>query len=262
MRDRTTLDEVRAALESPPPAPRMPATSGGSVGAVGDPAVAAAAVATTTPAADPTPDTVDSTATDDGTLSEASLTTRDAQVRNERMDRPETTDRGGMTAIANPESAPANRALAPTTTATSPTDSGPAGGTAGLSTADMAAAGTSATVDAAGTAARGSDGATVPATARPAGRTSDETPLFASDQASSLRTRWQDIQTGFVDEPRSAVQSADALVAEAMQQLAAMFADERRALEQQWSEGQQISTEDLRIALQRYRSFFNRLLSI
>ena len=86
-------------------------------------------------------------------------------------------------------------------------------------------------------------------------------PLFG-DQASTYRSRWQEIQTGFVDEPRAAVQEADALVAEVMRQLARTFADERRGLEGHWAEGEQISTEDLRIALRRYRSFFDRLLSV
>jgi hypothetical protein len=86
--------------------------------------------------------------------------------------------------------------------------------------------------------------------------------LFPADQASGYRSRWQEIQTGFVDEPRAAVQEADTLVAEVMRQLARTFADERRQLEGQWSEGEEISTEDLRLALRRYRSFFDRLLSV
>jgi hypothetical protein len=86
--------------------------------------------------------------------------------------------------------------------------------------------------------------------------------LFPTDQASGYRSRWQEIQTGFVDEPKAAVQEADTLVAEVMRQLARTFADERRQLEAQWSEGEEISTEDLRLALRRYRSFFDRLLSV
>jgi hypothetical protein len=86
--------------------------------------------------------------------------------------------------------------------------------------------------------------------------------LFPADQSSGYRSRWQEIQTGFVDEPRAAVQEADNLVAEVMRQLARTFADERRQLEAQWSEGEEISTEDLRLALRRYRSFFDRLLSV
>lgn len=87
-------------------------------------------------------------------------------------------------------------------------------------------------------------------------------PLFSEDAASQLRDRWTDVQAGFVDEPRSAVEQADSLVAEVMKRLADGFATERQALEQQWSGGGDASTEDLRVALRRYRSFFDRLLSI
>lgn len=73
---------------------------------------------------------------------------------------------------------------------------------------------------------------------------------------------WNAIQAGFVDEPRSAVERADNLVATTMKQLAETFAAERSRLEGAWDRGGQVSTEDLRIALQRYRSFFNRLLTI
>ena len=75
-------------------------------------------------------------------------------------------------------------------------------------------------------------------------------------------TRWSAIQTGFVDEPRKAVEEADALVAEVMKRLAEIFADERGQLESQWERTEQISTEDLRLAMRRYRSFFERLLSV
>ena len=85
--------------------------------------------------------------------------------------------------------------------------------------------------------------------------------LLATDEAQNLRSRWDAIQTGFVDEPRRAVEQADSLVAEVMQRLAQIFADERSKLEGQWSRGDNVSTEDLRVALQRYRSFFDRLLS-
>jgi hypothetical protein len=87
-------------------------------------------------------------------------------------------------------------------------------------------------------------------------------PLFALDQARDYRSRWDTIQTGFVDEPRRAVEQADTLVAEVIQQLAKSFSDERSKLEQQESRGSDISTEDLRLALRRYRSFFDRLLTV
>jgi hypothetical protein len=86
--------------------------------------------------------------------------------------------------------------------------------------------------------------------------------LFADDECHALWKRWDDIQAGFVDEPRKAVQDADSLVAETMQQLANTFARERGNLEQQWGRGDNVSTEDLRIAFRRYRSFFKRLLSV
>jgi hypothetical protein len=86
-------------------------------------------------------------------------------------------------------------------------------------------------------------------------------PLFAADQTEGFRLRWSEIQTGFVDEPRRSVEQADSLVAEGIQRLAQVFADERTSLEQQWDRGEDISTEDLRQALRRYRSFFERLLA-
>jgi len=90
----------------------------------------------------------------------------------------------------------------------------------------------------------------------------DSTPLFADDELDRLRSRWKEVQTGFVDEPRKAVEEADGLVASAMKRLAEGFAEERSKLEQQWDQGDSISTEDLRVALQRYRTFFHRLLSV
>jgi len=86
--------------------------------------------------------------------------------------------------------------------------------------------------------------------------------LFPSSELETLRTRWKEIQTAFVDEPRKAVEQADGLVASAMKRLAEVFAEERSQLEKQWDRGDSVSTEDLRVALQRYRSFFDRLLSV
>jgi hypothetical protein len=87
-------------------------------------------------------------------------------------------------------------------------------------------------------------------------------PLFSSQEAGGFRERWNALQVGFVDEPRKAVQEADSLVAGAMKRLAEIFAEERARLDQQWDRGGDVSTEDLRIALRRYRSFFGRLLSV
>jgi hypothetical protein len=85
--------------------------------------------------------------------------------------------------------------------------------------------------------------------------------LLAADDAEAFRARWTDVQHGFVDAPRQAVEQADALVAELMQHLAKTFADERGRLEGQWDQGADVSTEDQRTAFQRYRSFFERLLT-
>jgi hypothetical protein len=92
--------------------------------------------------------------------------------------------------------------------------------------------------------------------------TEGSAPLFPSSELETLRTRWKEVQTAFVDEPRRAVEQADGLVASAMKRLAEVFAEERSGLEKQWDRGDSISTEDLRVALQRYRSFFDRLLSV
>jgi hypothetical protein len=121
------------------------------------------------------------------------------------------------------------------------------GQSAGRSTADMAAA------------MKQSSGKTE--TAAPRSPDSGTAQLFAGDESEKFHSRWTDIQTGFVDEPRHAVEEADGLVAEVIQRLAQTFADERSKLEQQWGKGDDVSTEDLRVALQRYRSFFERLLA-
>jgi len=87
-------------------------------------------------------------------------------------------------------------------------------------------------------------------------------PLLSTDEAKDFRARWDTIQANFVDEPRRSVQQADRLVAAAMKRMAEMFAGERARLESQWDRGDDVSTEDLRLALQRYRSFFGRILSV
>ncbi len=86
--------------------------------------------------------------------------------------------------------------------------------------------------------------------------------LFAGNEANELRARWDSIQVGFVDEPRKAVQEADALVSSTIKRLSEVFANERQNLEHQWGRNENVSTEDLRVALRRYRSFFSRLLAI
>lgn len=89
-----------------------------------------------------------------------------------------------------------------------------------------------------------------------------DTPLFSEHEGRDLRSQWEAIQAGFVDEPRQAVERADGLVAHVIQRLAQTFSEEHGRLEQQWSQGADVSTEELRIALKRYRSFFDRLLSL
>lgn len=113
----------------------------------------------------------------------------------------------------------------------------------------------------------GINGRTATTPAKRSGETNAEadyqsTPLFSPGESTDFRARWDAVQVGFVDEPRHAVEEADGLVAAAMKRLAEIFADERAKLESQWGRGDQVSTEDLRVALRRYRSFFGRLLSI
>jgi hypothetical protein len=90
----------------------------------------------------------------------------------------------------------------------------------------------------------------------------ENTSLFSVEETGEFRSRWNTVQVGFVDEPRRAVEEADKLVASAIQRLAQVFAAERTKLEGEFKRGDNVSTEDLRVALQQYRSFFSRLLSI
>jgi hypothetical protein len=87
-------------------------------------------------------------------------------------------------------------------------------------------------------------------------------PLFEPGETTGLRNQWQQIQGSFVDEPQAAVRQADELVAATMKRLAEVFAEERSRLEGEWSRGEEVSTEDLRQVLRRYRSFFDRLLTV
>ena len=98
---------------------------------------------------------------------------------------------------------------------------------------------------------------------RPQDRNNEElVPLFSESEVQKFRERWTTLQTEFVDEPRRSVEQADELVARVMKDMAATFSDERKKLEQQWEHGDKVSTEDLRLVLRRYRSFFDRFLSI
>jgi hypothetical protein len=86
--------------------------------------------------------------------------------------------------------------------------------------------------------------------------------LFGEQDLSELRSRWNDVQAAFVDDPRACVQKADSLVSSAVEQLTASFSQTRSRLEDQWSRGEEASTEDLRIALKHYRDFFDRILAV
>ncbi|HEY5289470.1 MAG TPA: hypothetical protein VIJ59_05510 [Caulobacteraceae bacterium] len=119
-----------------------------------------------------------------------------------------------------------------------------------LTTAELARPSTPTNVEAAHTPTNGVAGEDTSAT------------LLSQQEAKDLRTRWDALQTSFVDEPRRAVEQADNLVANAMKRLAEVFAEERGKLEGQWDRGDDVSTEDLRLALHRYRAFFGRLLAV
>ncbi|MEU4802424.1 hypothetical protein [Actinosynnema sp. NPDC023587] len=93
------------------------------------------------------------------------------------------------------------------------------------------------------------------------GREDDE-PLFGDAEADDLQTRWRGLQADFVDDPQDAVHRADELVAQVIGSLANTFAEHRRSLEEQWKQEGHADTEELRVALRRYRTFFDRLLSV
>lgn len=86
--------------------------------------------------------------------------------------------------------------------------------------------------------------------------------LFPQETAEAFRSDWDAVQIGFVDDPRKAVQQADELVAKVMKSLAESFANQRSSIEADVGRNEQADTENLRVALRRYRSFFERLLSI
>jgi hypothetical protein len=93
-------------------------------------------------------------------------------------------------------------------------------------------------------------------------RTDGPVSLFSEEEARDFRKRWEQVQTEFVDEPRGSVEKADELVASTIKRLAEVFANERGGLEREWAKGDNVSTEDLRQGLRKYRSFFDRLLAV
>jgi len=90
----------------------------------------------------------------------------------------------------------------------------------------------------------------------------ERAPLFVESELGDFRRQWQDVQGSFVDDPRRAVRQADELVGSVMNRLTQIFTREREKLERDWDGGEDVSTEDLRVAIHRYRSFFDRLLSL
>ena len=85
--------------------------------------------------------------------------------------------------------------------------------------------------------------------------------LMPADKAQYFESRWEEIQAAFVDDPRRSLEQANQLVDVVVRQLTQGFSTERTKLEDQWARGADVSTEELRVALQRYRSFFHRLLA-
>jgi hypothetical protein len=92
--------------------------------------------------------------------------------------------------------------------------------------------------------------------------TDGEGELFSASERDELEQKWNDIQARFVDEPRGSVEEANALVSDLMDRLVSSFSEQRDRLEEQWDRGDDVTTEDLRMVLMRYRSFFGRLLEV
>jgi len=89
----------------------------------------------------------------------------------------------------------------------------------------------------------------------------DDELLMGPEDSAAFEARWADVQKDFIDDPKHAVENADRLVSEVMQTLASRFADRKASLEDQWSKGDEVETEDLRQAMQHYRTFLHRLLA-
>jgi hypothetical protein len=132
----------------------------------------------------------------------------------------------------------------------------------GLTTATLAGVGARAEVQDFSASTFGVGGASSAGAATAPAIDNQAAPLFSLEEAKDFRARWDTIQVSFVDEPRRVVEQADSLVAVTMKRLAEIFAAERARLEGQWDRGGDVSTEDLRLALRRYRSFFGHLLSV
>jgi hypothetical protein len=154
-------------------------------------------------------------------------------------------------------SAEGERSTGASTSAEDSTSTSPgASGQQSASPADGGASGDAAAAE------PGADGAGGAGEQRSPGRDDGQAPLFAPQEGDRLRGEWESVQAAFVDDPRAAVQRANALVSEVVHDLTESFTTAQSRLEQQWSQGEDVSTEDLRQALHRYRSFFDRLLSL
>ncbi|MET0389144.1 MAG: hypothetical protein ABW321_24435 [Polyangiales bacterium] len=97
------------------------------------------------------------------------------------------------------------------------------------------------------------------APAAPSGDSGD-TSYLPGQTSAEAGDRWKLVQADFVDDPRKSVAAAHDLVSELVQRIVDSFSKERDSLERQWSQGENVSTEELRVCLQRYRTFFSRLL--
>lgn len=106
------------------------------------------------------------------------------------------------------------------------------------------------------------DGHARPDAAGTSGHAGDGERLIRSSESDDLRRRWESIQASFIDSPREAVEEADQLVGELTDRIAERFRSERSGLDTQWEQGDEVSTEELRLTLQRYRGFFDRLLHL
>jgi len=99
-------------------------------------------------------------------------------------------------------------------------------------------------------------------TTKPAANTEAAGPLLPEEFVEDFRKRWDGVQAGFVDEPRTSVRQADELVASAIKRLSENLGEARNNLEGQWARDNDANTEDLRVALKKYRTFFQKLLAL
>jgi hypothetical protein len=187
------------------------------------------------------------------------MTTQDHQT--------ETTDSTGevesSTAGTDSPTVQTESPAAGTDSSTAGTESLTAGTDSSTAGTDSSTAGTESLTAGTDSSTAGTDSSTAGCESSAVGTdSSTERSLFAEDELSGLRSRWDDVQSGFVDDPRECVQKADGLVSDVVNQLTTGFSEARSRLEAQWARGEEASTEDLRLALKRYREFFERLLAI